>query len=142
MVKLLDSQAKKEIVTAIVEAEKQTSGEIRVHVKAHCRGQALEEAKKIFSRLGMHRTRRRNGVLIFVAFQSKKFAILGDEGIHRHAGDSFWNQTRDAMASHFSKGRFREGVVAGVRSVGGKLARHFPADQRKIDELLDTVTES
>ena len=137
----LDKAAKAQVVEAIRQAEGLTSGEIRVHLKKKCGEDVLAEAKKVFSKLRMHRTRERNAVLIFVAWESRQFAILGDRGIHERVGDLFWAETRDTIVSYFSKGQMKEGIVAGVRSVGEKLKAHFPVKAEDINELSNTVTE-
>ena len=131
----------KSIVEAIQKAEAQTSAEIRVHLQHFCLGDALKKAKKQFYKLKMQRTRHRNAVLIFVALKSRRFAIYGDEGIHRQAGDVFWGETRDKIASYFSKGQIKEGIIAGIHSAGEKLAGYFPAGPHHPNELPDTVTE-
>ncbi len=140
MVKYPDRNDKREIVRAIQEAERLTSGEIRVHLKKKCGDDVFWEAKKVFERLRMHRTKEKNGVLIFVALGSRRFAVLGDSGIHREVGDNFWKEARDTVAAYFSKGEIKEGIVAGVLSVGEKLKKHFPAKRGDRDELPDTVT--
>ena len=94
----------------------------------------------MFHRLRIQKTRHRNGVLIFVALDSRKFAILGDSGIHHHVGDSFWSQTRDKMTACFSIGHIKEGIVAGVLSVGEKLKIHFPEETHDKNELSNEVT--
>ena len=141
MVSFLNKEDKKKIVEAIRRAEKATSGEIRVHVKAKCKDDVMVEAKKVFDRLGMHRTHHRSSVLIFVALKSRRFAIIGDQGIHERVGDSFWNQTRDRMSDYFSKGQMQHGIVAGVNSVGEKLSKFFPHRLEDTNELSDQVTE-
>ncbi len=137
MVNVLD---KKEIVRAIREAEKGSTGEIRVHLAPRSGEDTLRDAEKVFARLRMHRTRHRNGVLIFVALKSRCFAIVGDEAMHAKVGERFWSETRDRMAPHFLKGDIAKGIVEGVRSAGEKLKRHFPSDGRDANELPDTVT--
>ena len=139
--KHLTKQDRKEIISAIVQAEKMTNGEVRVHVQKKCKDDAMHEAKKEFNRLKMHKTRHHNAVLIFIAFESRRFAILGDSGIHRHVGDLFWSQTRDKIASYFSKGQIKDGVVAGILSVGEKLKSHFPKAANDKDELSNKITE-
>ena len=139
--KHLTKQDKKEIVEAIVEAEKMTSGEIRVHMQKKCKGDALHEAKKVFHRLKMHKTLHHNAVLIFIALESRQFAILGDSGIHQHVGDLFWGQTRDKIVSYFSKGQIKDGVIAGILSVGEKLSIHSAANARDKNELPNEITE-
>ncbi|MBI2095054.1 MAG: TPM domain-containing protein [Candidatus Omnitrophica bacterium] len=140
MVNLLDKNARQEIVEAIRRAESRTSGEIRVHVAKKCGEDVLGRARKIFMKLGMHRTKQRNGVLIFVALDSRFFAIVGDSGIHHAVGDSFWSGVRDKMAECFRKGGIREGILAGVAGVGEKLERYFPVGSADRNELPDTVT--
>ena len=142
MVKFPDKVAKKKIVEAITAAEKLSSGEIRVHVQSRCKENALHEAKKVFHRLKMHKTKEHHGVLIFVALESRRFAILGDRGIHGHVGGDFWARARDAMAGHFSEGKILEGIVAGIEKVGEELKKHFPNNKQDRNELSDTVTGS
>ena len=140
MVNFLDKNLKKEIVHAITLAEKMTSGEIRVHIQSRCKEDVFHDAKKVFHRLKMHKTKERNGVLIFIALKSKKFAILGDKEIHEQVGDAFWNETRDVMIEHFKKNQIKEGIVAGIMSVGEKLKIHFPKKSDDKNELPDTVS--
>lgn len=142
MVKALDKKSKEEIVQAISEAEDLTSGEIRVHLEPKCRGDVLQKARRLFSRLKMHRTKERNGVLIYVALDSRKFALVGDSGIHARVGDEFWSRTRDIMASYFMKGLIKEGIIAGVGNAGERLKLYFPVKSRDANELPDTITGS
>ena len=132
---------KKAVIEAIRDAERGTSGEIRVHLHRVPTNDALSDARKLFKRLGMHRTQERNGVLLFIAPKSQTFAIVGDEGIHARVGDAFWNTTRDRMQKEFSQGRLQEGVLAGVRSAGERLKEYFPAKRDDRDELSNEVTE-
>jgi uncharacterized membrane protein len=141
MVKGMDKEIKKEIIKAITEAEKMTSGEIRVHIQNKCTGDAFEYGKKIFHKLKMDKTKDKNGVLIVVAKDSKKFAILGDKGIHEKVGDDFWNETRDKMLEHFKKDELKEGIITGVLSVGEKLTTHFPCQKGDKNELSNNVSE-
>jgi uncharacterized membrane protein len=141
MVNPFDLETKRRIIETIIEAERKTSGEIRIHVKPKCWGDPIKEGRRIFRHLCMHRTKERNGVLIFVAWKNRQFAIIGDEGIHRKVGDSFWSQTRDVMKGHFSAGNIAEGMVAGVRSIGERLKEYFPAQTGDKNELSNTVSE-
>ena len=138
----LDSKAKAAIVEAIRGAEKNTSGEIRVHVTKKACGDSMAEAKKMFEKLGMHRTKLRNGVLLFISLKDHTFTILGDQGIHERVGDSFWAQTRDKMVQHFSGGRLEEGIVTGVWDAGKKLEEFFPFKAGDKNELKNEVTEN
>ena len=129
------------IVAAIAEAEKRTSGEIRVHVTRHKPEKLEERAKRRFELLGMTKTAHRNGVLIYIAPKLRRFQILGDTGIHEKCGDGFWKETAAEIESHFRKGEFTEGIVRGVAKVGDVLASHFPRSAGDVNELPDEVTE-
>lgn len=141
MVNKLLGEEKNKIAEAIQVAEQRTSGEIRVHVAKKCPDDVLSHAKKIFHRLRMHRTHQKNAVLIFVALESKKLAILGDNGIHEHVGEDYWQKTRDLMLKYFSKNEICEGIKAGVTSVGEKLRKHFPIGSHNPNELGNGVSE-
>jgi len=130
------------IVAAIRAAESRTSGEIRVHVAEHSVEDVEAAGAKAFEALGMTATAARNGVLLFVAPASRRFAVLGDVAIHERCGDGFWREVADAMAGEFRAGRFSDGIVAGIAAVAAELARHFPRAPGEADrnELPDTVS--
>jgi uncharacterized membrane protein len=128
------------IVAAIQEAEHETSGEIRVHVEGHCAGDAFARAREVFATLGMHRTKRRNATLIYLAVRDRKFAVVGDEEIHAVVPPGFWDEIRDAMAGEFRRGRFCEGVCHGVAAIGRHLKAFFPWDPSDRDELSDAIS--
>jgi uncharacterized membrane protein len=113
---------------AIVAAESQTSGRIRVLVARHRAPRPVAAARHHFQRLGIAQLPQRNGVLLFVAPRSKTFAVIGDQGVHEKCGDAFWSELAAAMTGFFKKGEFTEGLIHGIRRAGALLAEHFPAD--------------
>lgn len=129
------------VVEAIRVAERATSGEIRVSVAHFFWGNVEKTAGKAFHRLGMENTADRNGVLIFLVPSRKRFAILGDRGIHEKVGQAFWNDVSACLSSHFRHGAFTEGLVEGIRMVGERLSTHFPsageADRNELSEEVD-----
>ena len=130
------------IVAAIKEAEAQSSGEIRVYVqRGELDGDALVEAQAKFKRLGMERTRERNGVLIFVVPRARKFAVVGDEGVHQKCGDQFWQQLVERMRAHFQKENFTDALVEAIEEAGKLLATHFPKTSAPRNELPDEIIE-
>ncbi len=135
----LDESEKQRVVAAIREAERQTSGEIRVHIVERAEGDTLETAKTVFEKLGMTATRERNGVLFFLSLKDHRFAVLGDSGIHEKVQGDFWDSIRDEMAGRFQGGQFVDGIVAGIRKCGEKLAEHFPRRDDDIDELPNEI---
>ena len=130
-----------QVVAAIREAERVTSGEIRVSVASFFWGDVEKTAGKAFHRLGMVHTADRNGVLIFLVPSRKRFAVLGDAGIHAKVGQAFWEDVSACLSAHFRRGAFTEGLVEGIRMVGDRLATHFPsageADRNELPEDVD-----
>ncbi|HEY3271742.1 MAG TPA: TPM domain-containing protein [Geothrix sp.] len=128
------------VVEAIRAAEKVTSGEIRVSVAPFFWGDVEKTAGKAFRRLGMEHTADRNGVLIFLVPSRRRFAILGDTGIHEKVGQALWNEASACLSSHFRRGAFTEGLVEVIHLLGDRLATHFPsAGEADRNELSDGV---
>jgi uncharacterized membrane protein len=128
------------IEQAIKRAERRTSGEIRVSVSTFFLGDVEKAADKAFVRLGMTRTKDRNGVLFFVVPSRRKFVVRGDQGIHEQVGQEFWNHIAAIVSEKFHDGDFTEGLVKGIEEVGERLAAHFPYDPgTDKDELSDEV---
>jgi len=139
--KLLSNDEEQEIVQAILEAEKNTSGEIRVHIESHTRLDHYQRAQEVFHLLKMDNTKDENGVLIYVAVNDKKFVIYGDKGIDKVVPPNFWDSTRDTIQEHFKKENFKKGIIAGVRSTGKQLESHFPWNHGDLNELSDEVSK-
>lgn len=129
-----------EIREAIMQAELDTSGEIRLHVENRCKGDVLDCAAGWFEKLKMHRTEQRNGVLFYLAVKDQKFAILGDAGINAVTPDDFWDSIRKQMLEYFSEEQFTEGLVKGIRLAGEKLKKHFPYQPDDNNELPNEIS--
>jgi uncharacterized membrane protein len=137
LLKQIDSERVKQ---AIAEAERQTSGEIRVSVAPFFWGDVRKVAERAFDRLGMTRTAQRNAVLFFVVPSRRRFVVLGDQGIHARVGDDFWQAVAAAVSGEFRRGDFTAGLVKGIETVGRELAAHFPYDAATDrNELPDDV---
>jgi uncharacterized membrane protein len=128
-----------EIVAAIREAELKMCGEIRVFITRKERHDPVIAAQRRFEKLGMTKTRERNGVLIYVAPRVRKFAIIGDTAIHEKCGDGFWKDVAQEMTEHFRKGEFTSGIVHGIRRAGTLMAVHFPCRPDDTNELSDEI---
>jgi uncharacterized membrane protein len=128
------------IKAAIAAAERATSGEVRVSVARYFWGSVRHAAEVAFARLGMTRTKDRNGILFFIVPSRKRFVVLGDEGIHAKVGQEFWDCVAGLMTDHFRRGEFTAGLVKGIAEAGGQLAEHFPYDAAvDVNELADDV---
>lgn len=129
----------KRILSAINEAEQHTSGEIRVYISKKDRHDAMEWARKRFHELGMDRTRRRNGVLIYIVPLTQQFAIYGDAGINERCGADFWNSIVAAMVPRMKAGQFTEAIIGAVKDTGRALAQFFPPEGENPNELSNEI---
>ena len=137
----LTAEEEQEIVQAILEAEKNTSGEIRVHIEAHTRSDHFVRAKEVFHLLKMDNTKEENGVLIYVAVNDRKFVIYGDGGINKVVPKDFWNTTKDAIELQFKQGNFKQGIIDGILKAGNELKSHFPWNSNDTNELSNEVSK-
>ena len=130
------------IVAAIREAERRTSGEIRVHLEDHADGgDPMARAKVLFAELGMTETEARNGVLFYLAVKDHHFTVLGDRGIDKAVPDNFWDAIKQGMEVAFREGRFEDGLVNGIKEAGIQLSEHFPhAGEDDQNELSDEIS--
>jgi len=131
---------KKTIVSAIEQAEMQTSGEIRVFVESKCNYvKAIDRAKELFDHLDMHKTEDRNAVIVYVALKDRQLAIYADEGIYEIAGSSFWENQVITMLKHFNSQDYVEGIASVVSQIGKALQTNFPYQKNDINELPNDI---
>lgn len=137
----LTAEQEQSIVQTIKTAEKNTSGEIRIHIEKHTEKPPMERALEVFYFLKMNETELRNGVLIYVAVESKKFAILGDKGINEKVPVNFWDMEKEIILSHFSKNKNSLGLEKAILEVGKKLKEFFPYHSADTNELSDEISK-
>ena len=129
------------IVAAIRNAEKSTSGEIRVFVESRCKFiDPLDRAVEIFSELKMENTHDRNAVLLYVALKDRQLAIYADKGIHEKVGQQFWEEEVNKILLHFDKENYAEGISNCITKIGEALVENFPFDKNTDkNELPDEI---
>ena len=137
----LTPEAEEEVINAIQIAEKDTSGEIRVHIEQGSTTDALERAKEVFHLLKMDQTKLQNGVLIYLDIKHRTFSICGDKGINAVVAPDFWNSTKDIMELHFKQGKFKQGLIEGILLAGEQLKTYFPWQEDDRNELSDTISK-
>ena len=138
--KFLTAQQQATVVDAVRLAEKGTSGEIRIHIDRECKSSPVERAEVVFNRLGMHKTAQRNGVLIYVAVESRKLAIIGDAGINNVVPDNFWDNIKQKMGAAFSQGDFIGGLSGAIKEAGESLKKYFPYQSDDVNEQPDEIS--
>lgn len=137
----LSAQEEQDIVTAILEAEKYTSGEIRVHIEASSSEDPYKRAQEVFHVLKMDNTKDSNGVLIYIAVKDHQFVIFGDKGIDAAVPEGFWEATKDVIEYYFKMNEFKEGIVQGILKAGAELQAHFPWQTNDTNELNDEISK-
>jgi len=135
---LFSTEEKEAIATAIILAEKQTSGEIRVFIENKCRFiEATDRAAELFHQLNMHQTAERNGVLLYLAITDRQLAIWGDQGIHEKLGSAYWIEQVNAILAAFNRADYSSGICTGILEIGKALQLHFPFQGEKDKNELD-----
>ncbi len=131
---------REDIRQAVLNAELDTSGEIRVHIESNCTGDVLDRAAFIFDKMGMQKTEKRNSVLFYLAVNNRRFAVMGDKGINAVVPEDFWDDIKKILLNHFREERFTEGLIEGITLVGTKLKDHFPYQTDDVNELSDDIS--
>lgn len=137
--KLISEDDQKLVVEAIKRAELNTSGEIRVGIVSRCKKDVMRRAAKAFVNLKMGKTEQHNGVLIYIAINDRKVAIVGDSGINQKVPDDFWESTKNLMIEKFKQGNIVDGLIAGVERAGEQLKALFPYKSGDVDELSNEI---
>ena len=140
LVDFIPPEGQRRIADAITAAERHTTGEICVHVTPRCRGNVMKRAVKTFNRLHLYTTKRRNAVLIFVAYNDRKFAILGDTGINEAVPQHFWDGEVEELTRFLKAGRPVDGLCEIIAHMGERLAQFFPGERDDENELSNEVT--
>ncbi len=130
------------IVDAIKKGEKQTSGEIRLHIEMKCPvDDPYQRALSVFEMLEMHKTELANGILIYLALDDHKVVVCGDKGINDIVGESYWKDTIKLMVKHFKDDDYRQGLIEGVNEISQKLKKYFPYEKGDTNELSNEISK-
>lgn len=138
--KYFTQEQKDAMVAAVQQAEKDTSGEIRIHVENLCKQEVLDRAAEVFAELKMHKTALRNGVLVYIALENKKLAIIGDAGINAKVPTDFWDNIKNRMVEQFRAGKVCDGICEAVQEAGKQLKPYFPCQEDDVNELPDEIS--
>lgn len=133
-------EQREDIRQAILNAELDTSGEIRVHIETNCTGEVLDRAAFVFDKMGMQKTEKRNGVLFYLAVKNRRFAVIGDIAINAVVPEDFWDSLKNSLLNHFREEKFTDGLVEGISMVGTHLKKHFPYEKGDVNELSDEIS--
>lgn len=124
----------------IAEAERRTSGEIRLHIEDECGLDPLARAEYIFGSLKMQETKDRNAVLVYISIVDRKFALFGDIGIHEKVGAEYWNKTLQLAIEELHANHIAQGIGKAILSIGDQLSHYFPLEKNDKNELSNEIT--
>lgn len=138
--KFFTPEQQRQMVDAVREAEKNTSGEVRIFIESHCKYMdPIERAREIFFNLKMENTADRNAVLLYIAIKDKQLALFADEGIYQRLGQQYWDAEVAKMIAAFSKHDHTGGICTVVREIGQALNEQFPFQRTDKNELPDEI---
>lgn len=134
---LFTREEERRIVESIREAERGTSGEIRLFVEDFCMADhPVQRAEELFQLHGMFHTKQRNGILVYIAERSRQYAIWGDAGIHEKVGFQFWEAEKDLFRTFLQRDEAAAGAMQVIAMLGEQLRAHFPSDDSEDDNEL------
>lgn len=140
-INFLSDEEKNAVVSAIRNVELYTSGEIRVHIDNRCDGDPYDRAVNVFYHLNMDKTLFRNGVLIYIATQDRKFSIIGDEAIQGKIDKNFWSTIIAQLIKDFKNNSYKDGIVTSIDTIGNVLKKYFPAiDNLNSNSIPDDIS--
>lgn len=136
----LSPEEELKVENAILEAEKMTSCEIRVHIQSHCQKDVMDQAVEVFAELNMHKTAQRNGILIFIAIEDHQLAIIGDVGINTVVPENFWEDEKDLLISYFKREAYGDGLEAAILQAAQQVMTYFPANPEEGNQLSNDIS--
>jgi len=135
----LTTEQRHQLITAIREAEGKSSGEIRVYFEKHCKKDLMDRAVEVFHQLKLEKTKLRTGILIYVAYLDRVFAIIGDQGINEKVPSGFWDEAKELMTLYFKEEQYTEGLLKGINLAGEQLRNFFEITGTDTNEIADDI---
>ena len=139
MKSFLTIEEEQAVADAICATEAQTSGEIRVAITMRYVFRPERHARRLFAKLGMDRTRHRNGALIVLFARRRRFVVLGDSGIDQHVGPTYWQDIAAGMSALLHAGRKVDALTHAIHALGKTMASHFPPEEVNPEELPNAI---
>ncbi len=106
------------------------------------RERVRRRAQEQFLAKGLHATRERTGILIFVSTRERLAELIADEGIAAKVDPRVWDAAMARLISGIKAGRAAEGFGQAITLCGEILTEHFPAiPGDNPNELPDSVVQ-
>lgn len=142
-----------QITQAVHKAESKTSGEIVPLIVTQSFSAALYkyipkaivhfntryQARKQFSKLGIHKTTGKTGILIAVFLQERRVEVVADKGISKYYPQSTWAELVTTITQAAKKEKLILGLCTAIARCGTILGRYCPRQKNDINELSDRL---
>jgi uncharacterized membrane protein len=129
-----------QVEKAIEEAELLTSAEFKLHIEEMCKEDLLDRAAFVFSELELHKTEKRNAVLLYVSTNDRKVSILADAGAKVHLSEQFLSETLSTLINDFKQNQYAQGIGNCFLSIASALKSFFPYQENDINEISNKVS--
>ncbi|WCL47643.1 TPM domain-containing protein [Leptospira sp. GIMC2001] len=133
------------IKAVITESEKKHDAEIVFAIESSIQPiaamqnySARSRSIDVFSQLRVWDTEANNGVLVYLLLADHDIEIVADRGINKVAGEHFWEEVCKKMEENFRNGNFETGVIEGINMITDILAKYYPKNNKKSNEIPDS----
>lgn len=110
--------------------------------RARAQAEALQAAQAMFLEAELHRTRRRDAVLILVCLFEREVVVLPDTGLREKLGAAELEAVIAAVTTRLKRGELRDALLDGLSRIHETLAAHgFRAQPSELNELPDAVVQ-
>ncbi len=96
-------------------------------------------AQATFTRLGLHRTGTRGGVLLFVALAERHVEILADEAAALALPEDTWQRAVEVFTEQLKQGDLDGGFAVTLNFLAERLAQALPRLPNDRNELADRL---
>jgi len=100
---------------------------------------AQARALQLFAERGLHRTRARTGLLVFVSELERRVVLLGDASLHAQLGQAGWQKEVQQLVARIREGRLCQGLLEVLADLEPSLAAAAPRQADDENELPDAV---
>jgi putative membrane protein len=100
---------------------------------------AHARAFQLFAERGLHGTKGRTALLIFVSELERRVVLLGDATIHAELGQAGWQEEVKRLLGRIRQGRLRDGLTEVLAELAPRLAAVAPRQADDENELPDAV---
>jgi len=130
------------IEQAITQGETRHRAEVRLIIEPGLDARAAfnntsnrQRARALFAQYGVWDTEENCGVLIYINLAAREVDIVADRHVGRLVPEAEWQTICRTMTSGFAQGDFHQATLSALEQLNTLLARHYPADGNRPNQL-------